>query len=407
VQSLRRALFSRARIKVKPVAVLQGDAGDALRDDYLFALQSLARRCVAEITAIKVDGDDALLVTDDAVASQLLNSVSQCGPMPCIVAPCVAMLRGRYPLLALDKEEVWAPAREAFDDFVAHPSHEAMEAAVREQVALLRPGTLDAMQFARRVAVSALVAALGCVRLAPGDLEGAIASVEFFLSELPARAYSDDAALREDYLSPTPANVELAKHADALAAALQRASCNVSLLAEAVLSSFLPLTTSVCMSLHLLAVNAAAQTALRADAKGGVDAAVVWESLRLCPPFPLLAREPRDALQLGGFVVPARSRLWVPLWWLGKSARIWGVDVDDFRPARWTAGAQLPPGGNMAFGQGRRACPGVAVATDIHAATLRALVRCFEIRSKSKGAAKLPCAFTGVRSCALGRDCLL
>ena len=50
----------------------------------------------------------------------------------------------------------------------------------------------------------------------------------------------------------------------------------------------------------------------------------------------------------------------------------------------------------MAFGQGRRACPGVTLATLLHTKVLHGFVRDFEVKARGRGGAKMPVAFTGV-----------
>ncbi|KAK1600895.1 hypothetical protein QYE76_018414 [Lolium multiflorum] len=97
---------------------------------------------------------------------------------------------------------------------------------------------------------------------------------------------------------------------------------------------------------------------------------VVKETLRLYPPATLLL--PRETLQnvkIGGYDVPARTRVAVNVWAIGRDPTSWGEGAEEFDPDRFEAGAshgevdlhgahfELLP-----FGAGRRICPGIAMA---------------------------------------------
>nr|CAD1824194.1 unnamed protein product [Ananas comosus var. bracteatus] len=129
---------------------------------------------------------------------------------------------------------------------------------------------------------------------------------------------------------------------------------------------------------------AKAQSELRRSLRGGAaelrddDVAslhytklVVKETLRLHPPLPLLlprlAREPR---RVGGHEIPAGSRVLVSAWAIGRDARRWGVDAEAFRPERFDEEGEGEGEGegevekwmgfeHLAFGAGRRMCPGM------------------------------------------------
>ncbi|XP_020105598.1 premnaspirodiene oxygenase-like [Ananas comosus] len=145
---------------------------------------------------------------------------------------------------------------------------------------------------------------------------------------------------------------------------------------------------------------AKAQSELRRSLRGGGGAElrdedvaslrytklVVKETLRLHPPLPLLlprlAREPR---RVGGHEIPAGSRVLVSAWAIGRDARRWGDDAEAFRPERFDEEGEGEGEGegekwmgfeHLAFGAGRRMCPGMGFGMASVEAALASLL-CF------------------------------
>jgi cytochrome P450 len=88
---------------------------------------------------------------------------------------------------------------------------------------------------------------------------------------------------------------------------------------------------------------------------------VIKEALRLHPPAPLLVpRESIEACELDGYTIPARSRVIVNAFAIGRDPRYW-EDAEEFKPERFEEGGIDLNGGSyefLPFGSGRRMCPG-------------------------------------------------
>lgn len=106
--------------------------------------------------------------------------------------------------------------------------------------------------------------------------------------------------------------------------------------------------------------------------------AAMKEALRLHPPVPLLI--PRETIQdtrLHGYHIPARTRVMVNAWAIGRDGEAWGEDAEEFRPERFLVhgpAAMVDYSGKdtrfIPFGAGRRGCPGVAFGTRLAELTL-------------------------------------
>ncbi|CAN6284239.1 unnamed protein product [Urochloa humidicola] len=96
---------------------------------------------------------------------------------------------------------------------------------------------------------------------------------------------------------------------------------------------------------------------------------VIKETLRLHPPAPLLL--PRESIaecEVEGYVIPARSRVIVNAWAIGRDTECWGEDAEEFKPERFEDSRIEFNGSSfefLPFGAGRRMCPGIAYAIPV------------------------------------------
>ncbi|KAL5101207.1 hypothetical protein RYX36_005534 [Vicia faba] len=111
------------------------------------------------------------------------------------------------------------------------------------------------------------------------------------------------------------------------------------------------------------------------DKKGGVDESelhqltylkcVIKETLRLHPIAPLLVpRENRESCQINGYEIPAKTRVMVNVWAIGRDPKYW-VEAESFKPERFLNNPIDFKGIDfefIPFGAGRRICPGLAFA---------------------------------------------
>ncbi|XP_058742881.1 cytochrome P450 71D10-like [Vicia villosa] len=109
------------------------------------------------------------------------------------------------------------------------------------------------------------------------------------------------------------------------------------------------------------------------DKKGYVDEteihelmylkSVIKETLRLHPVLPmLLPRECRERCQINGYDIPAKTRVMINAWAIGRDPRYW-VEAESFKPERFLDSKLDFKGTDfefIPFGAGRRICPGLA-----------------------------------------------
>ncbi|KAF7833843.1 trans-cinnamate 4-monooxygenase-like [Senna tora] len=112
--------------------------------------------------------------------------------------------------------------------------------------------------------------------------------------------------------------------------------------------------------------------------------AVIKETLRLRMAIPLLVPHMNlhDA-KLGGYDIPAESKILVNAWWLANNPAHW-MNPEEFRPERFLEEeSKVEANGNdfryLPFGVGRRSCPGIILALPILGITLGRLVQNFEL----------------------------
>ncbi|XP_054818744.1 trans-cinnamate 4-monooxygenase [Prosopis cineraria] len=112
--------------------------------------------------------------------------------------------------------------------------------------------------------------------------------------------------------------------------------------------------------------------------------AVIKETLRLRMAIPLLVPHMNlhDA-KLGGYDIPAESKILVNAWWLANNPAHW-KNPEQFRPERFLEEeSKVEANGNdfryLPFGVGRRSCPGIILALPILGITLGRLVQNFEL----------------------------
>lgn len=92
---------------------------------------------------------------------------------------------------------------------------------------------------------------------------------------------------------------------------------------------------------------------------------VIKETLRLHPVFPLLLpRECSKNCEVNGFEIPAKTRVIVNAWAIGRDSNLW-PEPENFHPERFLNSSVDFMGTNfefIPFGAGRRICPGILFA---------------------------------------------
>lgn len=104
------------------------------------------------------------------------------------------------------------------------------------------------------------------------------------------------------------------------------------------------------------------------------------ETLRLHPPIPLLLHETAADAQVSGYFIPAKSRVMINAWAIGRDPNSWS-DPETFKPSRFL-NENMPDfkGSNfefIPFGSGRRSCPGMQLGLYSLEMAVAHLLHCF------------------------------
>ncbi|XP_023003875.1 cytochrome P450 84A1 [Cucurbita maxima] len=106
----------------------------------------------------------------------------------------------------------------------------------------------------------------------------------------------------------------------------------------------------------------------------------IKETLRLHPPIPLLLHETAEDVVVAGYFIPAKSRVIVNAWAIGRDPASWD-DAETFRPSRFLKqGVADFKGSNfefIPFGSGRRSCPGMQLGLYGLEMAVAHLLHCF------------------------------
>ncbi|CAL5356690.1 hypothetical protein CsSME_00046012 [Camellia sinensis var. sinensis] len=114
--------------------------------------------------------------------------------------------------------------------------------------------------------------------------------------------------------------------------------------------------------------------------------AIVKETLRLHPTGPMIVRESSEDSTIMGYQIPAKTRLFVNVWAIGRDPNHWENPLE-FQPERFvgeegSGKSQLDVRGQhfhlLPFGSGRRGCPGTSLALQVVQTSLAAMIQCFE-----------------------------
>lgn len=105
------------------------------------------------------------------------------------------------------------------------------------------------------------------------------------------------------------------------------------------------------------------------------------ETIRLHPPIPLLLHEAAEDAVIAGYFIPAKSRIMVNAWAIGRDPASWD-DAETFRPTRFLEQGVPDFKGNnfefIPFGSGRRSCPGMQLGLYGLEIAVAQLLHCFD-----------------------------
>ena len=103
---------------------------------------------------------------------------------------------------------------------------------------------------------------------------------------------------------------------------------------------------------------------------------IIYETLRLYSPAPLLLpRFSSDECNIEGYTIPRDTIVLINAWAIQRDHETWD-DAASFKPERFEKEGEVNK--LIAFGFGRRACPGIGLAYRIMWLSLALLIQCFE-----------------------------
>ncbi|CAN0889537.1 Desmethyl-deoxy-podophyllotoxin synthase [Linum grandiflorum] len=108
---------------------------------------------------------------------------------------------------------------------------------------------------------------------------------------------------------------------------------------------------------------------------------IIKETLRLHPPGPLtVPRECRETVDIGGYQIPAKTKVIINAWAIGQDCSYW-TEPNKFCPERFRNNSVDFKGQHfqfIPFGAGRRICPGLHYATTVVSLLLANLLYHFD-----------------------------
>jgi cytochrome P450 len=104
---------------------------------------------------------------------------------------------------------------------------------------------------------------------------------------------------------------------------------------------------------------------------------IIYETLRLYSPAPLLLpRFSSNECNIEGFTIPRDTIVLINAWAIQRDPETWSDDASCFKPERFEKEGEANK--LIAFGFGRRGCPGIGLAHRTMALSLGLLIQCFE-----------------------------